>query len=62
MNEEKEPKKQLETSKISKRADKCPEIALKIDQGHPPTTLGTIFKPVGNFGKKVGEGIKGAFQ
>ncbi len=51
-----------EREKISKRADKCQEIALKIDQGHPPTTLGTIFRPVSNFGKKVGDGIKGAFQ
>lgn len=51
-----------EREKIAKKADKCQEIAYKIDQGKPPTTLGTIFKPVGNLGKKVGEGIKEAFQ
>lgn len=51
-----------EREKISKRADKCQEIAYKIDQGKPPTTLGTIFKPVGNLGKKVGESIKEALN
>jgi tetratricopeptide (TPR) repeat protein len=51
-----------EREKISKRADKCQEVALKIDQGRPPTALGTIFRPVGNFGKKVGDGVKQAFQ
>jgi tetratricopeptide (TPR) repeat protein len=51
-----------EREKISKKADRCQEIALRIDQGHPPTTLGNIFRPVGNLGKKVGEGVKQAFQ
>jgi tetratricopeptide (TPR) repeat protein len=51
-----------EREKISKRAEKCLETAYKIDQGHPPTTLGSIFKPVGNLGKKLGDGIKDAFQ
>lgn len=51
-----------EKEKFTKRADKCQEIAYKIDQGKPPSTLGTIFRPVGNLGKKVGEGIKEAFQ
>lgn len=51
-----------EREKISKKAERCIEIAYKIDQGKPPTALGSIFRPVGDFGKKVGDGIKGAFQ
>jgi len=52
-----------EREKFSKRVDKCQEIAYKIDQGHPPTgTRYHPFRPVGNLGKKVGEGIKEAFQ
>jgi len=51
-----------EREKYSKKADRCQEIALKIDQGKPPTTLGNIFRPIGNLGRKVGDGVKGAFQ
>ncbi|MBY0549157.1 MAG: tetratricopeptide repeat protein [Candidatus Obscuribacterales bacterium] len=51
-----------EQTKISKRAEKCLEVAFKIDQGHPPSKLSTFFGPVGSFGKKVGSEIKSAFQ
>jgi hypothetical protein len=47
-----------EKEKISKRAEKCIEVAYKIDQGHPPSTLGSIFKPF----NKIGTEIKQKFQ
>ncbi len=50
-----------EREKISKRADKCIEIAYKIDQGHPPSSLSSLLKPVGTIGSKVGSGIKDIF-
>ncbi len=50
-----------EKEKYSKRADKCTEIAYKIDQGHPPSNLGSLLKPVGTIGQKVGSGIKDIF-
>jgi len=49
-----------EREKISKRADKCLEIAYKIDSGHPPSKLSAFLSPVGNLGRKVGEQIKEA--
>ncbi len=50
-----------EREKIAKRADKCTEIAYKIDQGHPPSRLDTLLSPVGTLSSKVGSGIKDIF-
>jgi len=50
-----------EREKYTKRAEKCIEVAYNIDQGHPPSTLGSLLKPVGTIGQKVGSGIKDIF-
>lgn len=50
------PEKQNE--KIAKRAEKCDEIAYKIEQGKPPTRLSAVFAPFGNFANKVKEMVK----
>lgn len=51
-----------EQAKLTKRVAKCMEVAYKIDQGHPPSRISSVFAPVGNLSRKVGSGIKGAFQ
>ena len=51
-----------EREKISKRAEKCLEIAYKIDRGHPPSKLSSLFAPVGGLAGKVGSGIKNALE
>lgn len=50
------PEKQ--TEKYAKKAEKCDEIAYKIEQGKPPTRLSAIFAPFGTFATKVGDGFK----
>jgi hypothetical protein len=52
--------------KITRKSEKCLEMAQRIDQGRPPSnTLATmITKPVGavgNVGRKIGTGIKDIF-
>jgi tetratricopeptide (TPR) repeat protein len=51
-----------EQTKIAKKAEKCMEIAYKIDSGHPPSKFATLLDPVSNLGKKVGSGIKSALE
>ncbi len=50
------PEKQAE--KIAKKADKCDEIAYKIEQGKPPSKLSAVFAPFGTFATKVESGFK----
>lgn len=51
-----------EQEKIAKKADKCDEIAYKIEQGKPPSKLSSLFAPVEAFGSKVGSGFKKLVQ
>ncbi len=50
------PEKQKE--KFAKKADKCDEVAYKIEQGKPPSKLSAVFAPFGTFASKVENGIK----
>jgi tetratricopeptide (TPR) repeat protein len=49
---------QKEQTKLSNKAEKCLEIAYKIDSGHPPSKFSTLLDPI----KKVGSGIKSALE
>ena len=51
-----------EQEKIAKKANKCDEIAYKIEQGKPPSKLSNLFAPVEAFGSKVGSGFKKLVQ
>jgi tetratricopeptide (TPR) repeat protein len=51
-----------EQTKLSKKAEKCLEVAYKIDSGHPPSKFATLLAPLGNLGKQVGSGIKSALE
>jgi tetratricopeptide (TPR) repeat protein len=50
-----------EQAKYADKSAKCLEIAYKIDSGHPPSKLSTMFGPVASFGKRIGGDIKDAF-
>ncbi len=53
-----------EREKISKKSEKCLETAYKIEQGHPPSKLSALFKPVSAVGavtEKVGRSVKDVF-
>jgi tetratricopeptide (TPR) repeat protein len=51
-----------EQTKYAEKANKCMEIAYKIDSGHPPSRLSAVFGPVSNLGKKIGNGVKNALE
>lgn len=51
-----------EQQKYAKKAEKCIEVAYKIDQGHPPSKLSTMFSPVTALGKKIGNDIKNVIE
>jgi tetratricopeptide (TPR) repeat protein len=50
-----------EQAKYAEKSAKCLEIAYKIDSGHPPSKLSSMFGPVASFGKRIGNDIKDAF-
>jgi tetratricopeptide (TPR) repeat protein len=50
-----------EREKIARKSEKCTETAYKIEQGHPPSKLSTLFAPVTAVGEKVGRSVKDVF-
>lgn len=47
-----------EREKLTKRADKCVELAYKIETGQPTNTFSAVFRGLGNLTEKVGQGVK----